>query len=167
MNAPHADARLILSEPELDAAVETLMLAEATLWEVADAALEARIAENGPKLGRSHFRCAFLLRRRPGLGVQALAHLTGVTKQSLSRTVKELVALGLVEMQAAEDGRRRRLHLTPAGIAFEAKAGGRLRSALSRAYREAGVEAAGGARRVWTALAGPRGAPARRRDPEL
>ena len=160
MNAPGADARLILSEPELDAAVESLMLAEATFWEGADAALEG-----GPKLGRGHFRCAFLLRRRPGLGVQALAHLTGVTKQSLSKTAKDLVAAGLAEIELAEDGRRRQLTLTPAGLAFEAETAARLRNALSRAYREAGVEAAGGARRVWTALAGSRAFAGRRREP--
>lgn len=160
--APHpGDGRLVLSEPELDAAVETLMLAEASLWAAADGALEG----GEPKLGRSHWRCAFLLRRRPGLGVQALADLTGVTKQSLSRTTKELAAAGFVVMEPGEDGRRRELRLTDAGLAFEARAAGRLRTALSRAYREAGVEAAGGARRVWTALAGARGASLRRARP--
>ena len=131
------------------------------MWATADAALEA----GASKLGRSHWRVAFLLRRRPGLGVQALAELTGVTKQSLSRTTKDLASAGLVEMELAEDGRRRRLTLTPAGVAFEAKAGERLRAGLSRAYREAGVEAAGGARRVWAALAGSRGLIPRHRTP--
>lgn len=156
-----SDGRLVLSEPELDAAVETLILAEASLWAAADRALEG--AE--PKLGRSHWRCAFLLRRRPGLGVQALADLTGVTKQSLSRTAKELVSAGLAIMESGEDGRRRELRLTEAGLAFEARAAARLRGLLSRAYREAGVEAAGGARRVWTALAGSRATALRRPRP--
>ena len=162
MSAP-ADPRLVLSEPELDAALETLLMAEASFWMVADAALHA--AE--PKLGRSHWRCAFLLRRRPGLGVQALAELTGVTKQSLSRTVKELAAAGLVELQTAEDGRRREARLTPAGLAFEAACGERMRASLARAYRTGGIEAAAGARRIWSALAGGRGAHPKHRSPDL
>jgi DNA-binding MarR family transcriptional regulator len=159
MNGVSPDGRLVLSEPELDAALESLLLAEASVWAAADAALET----GQPKLGRSHWRCAFLLRRRPGLGVQALAELTGVTKQSVSRTVKELTASNLVETELSEDGRRRRLRLTPLGLAFEAAAGERLRAELAGAYREAGVEAAGGARRVWTSLAGSRGRAARHR----
>jgi DNA-binding MarR family transcriptional regulator len=155
------DPRLVLSEPELDTALETLMMAETSLWLVADGAL----ATGEPRLGRSHFRCAFLLRRRPGLGVQALAQLTGVTKQSMSRTVKELCAAGLVAVEPAEDGRRREARLTEAGRVFEARCADRLRQTLARAYRAAGVEAAAGARGVWTALAGGRGAQWRRRSP--
>lgn len=161
MSGSAPDNRLVLSEPELDAALESLLLAEASVWEAADAALEA----GAVKLGRGHWRVAFLLRRRPGLGVQVLAELTGVTKQSLSRTVKELAAAGLVEMEMAEDGRRKRVTLTDTGRAFEARAAEKLRAGLSRAYREAGVEAAGGARRVWTALAGTRGLIPRHRTP--
>ncbi|CAN5140631.1 MarR family transcriptional regulator [soil metagenome] len=158
-----ADPRLVLSEPELDAALESLLMAETSLWMVADAAL----ASQEPKLGRGHWRCAFLLRRRPGLGVQALAQLVGVTKQSMSRTVKELTAAGLIELQPAEDGRRREARLTPSGLAFEAACGERMRASLARAYRTGGVEAATGARRIWSALAGGRGAHPKHRSPDL
>ena len=159
MSAP-ADPRLVLSEPELDAALESLLMAEASFWMIADAAL----ADAQPRMGRSHWRCAFLLRRSPGLGVQALAQLTGVTKQSLSRTLKELTAEGFVQVEPAEDGRRREARLTAEGLAFEAACAGRLRQSLARAYRTGGVEAAAGARRIWAAMAGGRGAQLRRRS---
>ncbi len=158
MSAPAgADARLVLSEPELDAALEHLLLAEASVWSAADAALEG--APEGPRLGRGHWRLAFLLRRRPGLGVGELAALTGLSKQGASRTLGELEAAGLVDKALGEDARRRPARLTDAGRRFEARVAERLRGALARAYRGAGVEHAAGARRVWAALAGARRAP--------
>jgi len=152
MNAP-ADPRLILREDELDAGVELLLLAEAALWAAADQAL----AESGLGLGRSHWRAAFLLRRRPGVGVQELAHLTSLSKQAASRILVDLAGKGLVEKTAADpDGRRRSAALTPAGEAFEAAVTERLRNLLSRAYRAGGLDAVVGARRMLAALAGGR-----------
>jgi hypothetical protein len=66
-----ADPRLILRPEELDAALEQFLLAEASLWIAADPALE----DQPHKLGRGHFRAAFLLKRRPGLGVKDLVRL--------------------------------------------------------------------------------------------
>ncbi|HQR89576.1 MAG TPA: MarR family transcriptional regulator, partial [Caulobacter sp.] len=66
-----ADPRLILREEELDSGLELILLAEAALWAAVDAALEAETLG----LGRSHWRAAFLLRRRPGIGVQDLSKL--------------------------------------------------------------------------------------------
>ena len=55
MSAP-PDPRLILREDELDAGVELMLLAEASLWAAVDQGLEAE----GLGLGRSHWRAAFL-----------------------------------------------------------------------------------------------------------
>ncbi|WP_374470282.1 MarR family transcriptional regulator [Phenylobacterium sp.] len=152
MNAP-ADPRLILREDELDAGVELLMLAEASLWASVDAGLEAE----GLGLGRSHWRAAFLLRRRPGVGVQELAHLTSLSKQAASRILVDLAGKGLVEKTAGdEDGRRRSAALTDRGQAFEAAITERLRAQLARAYRTAGLDGVAGARRILAALAGGR-----------
>ena len=104
-------------------------------------------------MGRGHWRAAFLIRRRPGLGVKELAGLTGLSKQGASRVLRELEAAGLVDKGLGEDARRRPAALTPAGLAFEMHGAVRLRAALARAYRVAGVENAAGARRVWNALA--------------
>ena len=155
MSAPApADARLVLSEAELDAALELFVLAEASMAAVADAALEA----GEPRLGRSAWRTAFLLKRRPGLGVRELAALTGLSKQGASKVLKELEAAGLIEKALGEDERRRPATLTGAGRLWERAVGERMRAALARAYRAGGLEHAGGARRVWAALAGGRAA---------
>ena len=152
MNAP-ADPRLILREDELDAGVELLLLAEASVWAAVDQGLEAQ----GLGLGRSHWRAAFLLRRRPGVGVQELAHLTSLSKQAASRILVDLAAKGLIEKTAADvDGRRRSAALTARGQAFEAAITERLRSQIGRAYRAAGLEGVAGSRRILAALAGGR-----------
>ena len=147
------DPRLILREDELDAGLELLLLAEASLWAVVDQGLEAE----GLGLGRSHWRAAFLLRRRPGVGVQDLAHLTSLSKQAASRILVDLAAKGLIEKQAGDvDGRRRSAVLTARGVAFEAAIGERLRAQLTRAYRTGGLDGVAGARAILSALAGGR-----------
>lgn len=148
-----ADPRLILHEDELDAGLELLLLAEASLWAAVDQGLEAE----GLGLGRSHWRAAFLLRRRPGIGVQELAHLTSLSKQAASRILVDLAAKGLAEKQAGDlDGRRRSAMLTARGEAFEAAIGERLRTLLGRAYRTGGLDGVAGARAILAAMAGGR-----------
>jgi DNA-binding MarR family transcriptional regulator len=152
VNSP-ADPRLILREDELDAGLELMMLAEAALWAAVDQGLEA---EN-LGLGRSHWRAAFLLRRRPGVGVQELAHLTSLSKQAASRILVDLASKGLVEKTPGDlDARRRSAALTPKGEAFEAAISERLRSQIARSYRTAGLDGVAGARRILAALAGGR-----------
>jgi len=148
-----ADPRLILREDELDAGLELLLLAEASLW----AAVDAGLATGDEGLGRSHWRAAYLLRRRPGVGVQELAHLTSLSKQAASRAIVDLAAKGLAEKAAGElDGRRRTARLTVAGEAFESRISERLRAHIARAYRAAGLDGVAGARRILSALAGAR-----------
>jgi DNA-binding MarR family transcriptional regulator len=147
-----ADPRLILREEELDSGLELLLLAEASLWAAVDTALEG---ETG--LGRPHWRAAFLLRRRPGIGVRDLSRLTGLSKQAASRTLADLVRAGLAEAGPGDlDARRRPTRLTETGRAFEDRVAERLRTLLARAYRTGGLDGVAGARRILAALAGPR-----------
>ena len=147
------DPRLILREEELDGGLELILLAEASLWAAVDAALEGESLG----LGRSHWRAAFLLRRRPGIGVQDLSKLTSLSKQAASRTLADLQKAGLVERVSGDlDGRRRPATLTPEGVAFEQRTAERLRALLARAYRTGGLDGVAGARRILAALAGPR-----------
>jgi DNA-binding MarR family transcriptional regulator len=148
-----ADPRLILRDEELDSGLELLLLAEAALWTAVDTALESE----GEGLGRSHWRAAFLLRRRPGIGVQDLSRLTSLSKQAASKTLADLQRLGLIQKAAGElDARRRPAVLTEAGAAFETRVSERLRALLGRAYRAGGLDGVAGTRRILAALAGPR-----------
>jgi DNA-binding MarR family transcriptional regulator len=147
------DARLILREEELDASIELFVLAEAALWSTAEAALQDRPSG----LGRGHYRAALLLKRRPGVGVQELAQLTGLSKQGASRVLADLEKAGFVEKAPAKgDGRRKPAQLTAEGRAFEARVSERLRNHLARAYRQGGLDAVAGARRILAAVAGSR-----------
>lgn len=148
-----ADPRLILRDEELDAGLELMMLAEAALW----AGVDAGLAAENLGLGRSHWRAAFLLKRRPGVGVQELAHLTSLSKQAASRILTDLESKGLVEKVAGDlDGRRRAASLTEAGKAFEERISERLRGQLARSYRVGGLDGVAGARQILSALAGGR-----------
>jgi len=151
LNVPLApDARLILSDDALDQALELFLLAEAALWTTADGGLDG----DPQKLGRSHYRAAFLLKRRPGLGVRALAQLTGLSKQGASRVLKELTQAGYIETRASDtDARRRPAHLTETGRAFEARISHRMRAALAKAYRLGGLDKAPAATAVLGAIA--------------
>ena len=112
------DARLILREEELDASIELFVLAEAALWSTAEAALH----DHPSGLGRGHYRAALLLKRRPDVGVQELAQLTGLSKQGASRVLADLEKAGFVEKAPAKgDGRRKPAQLTAEGAAFEAR----------------------------------------------
>lgn len=147
------DPRLILREEELDGGLELILLAEASLWAAVDAVLETEALG----LGRSHWRAAFLLRRRPGIGVQDLSKLTSLSKQAASRTLADLEKAGLVERVSGDlDGRRRPATLTAEGVAFEQRTAERLRALLARAYRTGGLDGVAGTRRILAALAGSR-----------
>jgi DNA-binding MarR family transcriptional regulator len=151
-----AEARLFLRDEELDAALELFVLAEAALATAAEAALEGE----AKAMGRGHWRAAFLLKRRPGLGVQELARLTSLSKQGASKVLRDLETAGYVEKSpGATDARRRPARLTAEGAAFEARVSERLRHVLARAYRTGGLDAVAGAHRILTAVAGPRNAP--------
>jgi DNA-binding MarR family transcriptional regulator len=159
----NADPRLILREDELDLGLELVLLAETAIWLEVDAALAAEpLGPGRASLNRSHWRALFLIRRRPGLGVLDLAALTGLSKQSASKTLSELEAAGLADKPRGDlDGRRKGAVLTAAGEALEARVGERLRPRMADAYRAAGGEAVLGARKVLATLAGPKLAPRR------
>ncbi len=108
-------------------------------------------------MGHGHYRAALLLKRRPGIGVQELAALTGLSKQGASRILADLERAGLAGKAAGKgDGRRRPARLTEAGDAFEARVSERLRGHLALAYRSGGLDAVPGARRILAAVAGSR-----------
>lgn len=66
--------------------------------------------------GRAHHRILYFVDRRPGQTIAELLDILRVTKQSLSRVLKELLEAGLVEARAGTaDRRQRRLFATPAG----------------------------------------------------
>ena len=70
--------------------------------------------------GRAHHRALHFIARIPGTTVNNLIEILGVTKQSLNRVLRTLIADGLVESRIGEtDKRERNLYLTEAGATLE------------------------------------------------
>src|SRR5258705_3491460 len=68
-------------------------------------------------LGRAHHRVLHFINRHPGLRVADLLDILKITKQSLARVLKELVAKGFVVQRSGElDRRERLLHVSANGV---------------------------------------------------
>jgi DNA-binding MarR family transcriptional regulator len=68
------------------------------------------------RFGRAHHRVLHFVSRQPGLTIAELLEILKITKQSLNRVLKELVAESFIEARAgAQDRRHRQLHTTPKG----------------------------------------------------
>jgi len=66
--------------------------------------------------GRAHHRVLHFVSRQPGLTIAALLDILRITKQSLNRVLKELIAQSFIEARAGElDRRHRQLYATPEG----------------------------------------------------
>ena len=103
--------------------------------------------------GRAHHRAIHFIHRSPGTTVNNLLSILGVTKQSLNRVLRTLVADGLVKSTiGARDKRERHLHLTQAGAALERSLSDAQRERMRSAYRLAGPEAVAGFRQVLEAM---------------
>lgn len=96
-------------------------------------------------LGRAHHRVLYCLSRRPGMTVGELLAVLAITKQSIGRVLKQLLAQDLVERRpGVQDRRQRHLFLTTNGEALEHSLFADLRANMARAYTSAGEEAVAG-----------------------
>lgn len=103
--------------------------------------------------GRAHHRAVHFIHRSPGTTVNNLLSILGVTKQSLNRVLRTLVADGLVESKVGKtDKRERHLYLTDAGAELERALSDAQRDRMRAAYRAVGPEAVTGFRQVLEAM---------------
>lgn len=103
--------------------------------------------------GRAHHRAVHFINRAPGTTVNNLLNILGVTKQSLNRVLRTLIADGLVESRVGKtDKRERHLYLTDAGRALEQTLSDAQRARMRAAFRDAGPEAVAGFRTVLEAM---------------
>ena len=141
--APAGSNLLFLREEEIRLAQDLLFFAYRDFTNSADTIL----AELG--LGRAHHRALHFIGRNPAIPVSDLLGILGVTKQSLARVLAALIELGYVaQAPGRADRRQRLLSLTPQGQALERRLFERQRERIVAAYREAGVQAVEGFRRV-------------------
>lgn len=111
------------------------------------------LAERG--LQRVHHRILYFVGRNPGIGVNALLGILGVSKQALHAPLRRLVELGLVESRVGErDRRARELSLTAEGKALERELSGSQRERMAAIFAEAGPEREAAWRDVMARVAG-------------
>jgi DNA-binding MarR family transcriptional regulator len=96
--------------------------------------------------GRAHHRVLHFVSRHPGLTIAELLDILAITKQSLNRVLKELVAQDFIEARAgAEDRRQRRLRATPKGADLALKLARAQTRRFAVAMRSLGPDAKGDA----------------------
>jgi DNA-binding MarR family transcriptional regulator len=106
--------------------------------------------------GRAHHRVLHFVNRHPGMRVADLLDILKITKQSLGRVLRELVADGYVVQRAGPADRRQRLlHLTSKGEALAQELANLQTRRFARALHECGPGAREAARRFLTAMIEP------------
>ncbi len=114
---------------------------------------DAVLAEQG--LSRVHHRIMYFIGRNPGVNVNDLLGILGVTKQSLHGPLRQLQEKGLVATAADDHDRRmKRLTLSASGQALEASLSGDQRQRFERVFAELGPADEAAWRRVMARLAG-------------
>ncbi len=143
VGASGGEGLLFLTDEQLRKGIEAMFFAYRGFTSDPD-----RILDNYD-YGRAHHRAIHFIHRSPGTTVNNLLAILGVTKQSLNRVLRTLIADGLVESQVgSRDRRERNLVLTEAGADLERQLSDAQRRRMRGAYRHAGPEAVAGFRRV-------------------
>ena len=150
MAKPGGENLLFLTDEQLRKGIEAMFFAYRAFTADPD-----RILENYA-YGRAHHRAVHFINRQPGLTVNTLLSMLGVTKQSLNRVLRTLVGDGLVEARVGrKDKRERHLHLTERGAVLERELSDAQRTRMRAAYRSAGPTAVAGFRQELEAMMDP------------
>lgn len=150
MDGQGGEKLLFLTDEQLRQGIEAMFFAYRGFTSDPDRILD----QHG--YGRAHHRALHFINRSPGTTVTNLLVILGVTKQSLNRVLRTLIADGLVDARVgAQDRRERHLHLTPSGAALEGALSDAQQARVRQAYRQAGPEAVAGFRRVLEAMMEP------------
>ena len=151
MMAPSSgDSLLFLTDEQLRQGIEAMFFAYRGFTADPDRIL-ADMA-----YGRAHHRAIHFINRAPGTTVNNLLNILGVTKQSLNRVLRTLIADGLVQSKVGRnDKRERHLFLTDEGRKLEQELSDSQRARMRLAFRTAGPEAVAGFRTVLEAMMDP------------
>ena len=151
MMAPSSgDSLLFLTDEQLRQGIEAMFFAYRGFTADPDRIL-ADMA-----YGRAHHRAIHFINRAPGTTVNNLLNILGVTKQSLNRVLRTLIADGLVQSKVGRnDKRERHLFLTDEGRKLEQELSDAQRARMRLAFRTGGPEAVAGFRTVLEAMMDP------------
>ena len=146
----NSDNLTIINEEELRQGIELLFYAYRDFTSEPDAIL----AKWG--FGRAHHRVIYFVGRNPNITVTELLIILKITKQSLSRVLGKLIEDDFINQRADPSDRRRKLMtLTEKGSELENELTNTQMQRFTRAYRETGIEAVEGFRRVLSSIMNP------------
>ncbi len=146
-DSPPAFKHLFLRDEDLRLGIELLFYAYRDFTAEPDQMLEKL------GFGRAHHRVIYFVGRYPEITVGELLGILRITKQSLSRVLRELLRKDYVVAQpGVKDRRQRRLSLTTTGIALERQLTENQRGRVAAAYRAAGANAVDGFKHVMLGL---------------
>jgi DNA-binding MarR family transcriptional regulator len=95
---------------------ETVALIELLFFAYRDFVSDPDVVLEQLDFGRAHHRVVHFVGRDPGMTVAQLLDILRITKQSLSRVLKDLIDKGYIyQNEGTTDRRQRLLYLTPAG----------------------------------------------------
>lgn len=108
--------------------------------------------------GRAHHRVLFFVSRYPALRVADLLSILQITKQSLSRVLRELVEKGYVRQEAGPNDRRERLlFVTDKGADLVERLAALQIARIEKGLNAAGVDGSGAVARFLEAMIGNAG----------
>ncbi|MEQ9445487.1 MAG: MarR family transcriptional regulator [Rhodospirillaceae bacterium] len=134
---------LFLRDEDLRQGIELLFFAYKDFTAEADSILAKQ------SFGRAHHRVIYFVGQYPGMSVSELLDILSITKQSLSRVLRQLVDDGYIQQKpGTKDRRQRLLSLTDKGKDLEKLLTSEQRARIAAAYKDAGADAVEGVRKV-------------------
>ena len=128
-------------------AIELMFFAYRDFTDVADRILEEH------DLGRAHHRALYFIGTNGGITVGHLLDILNITKQSLSRVLRRLIDIGLVEQKVGSSDRRQRLLMVSAqGQALLDELIDAQRALLVQAFKDANPDSLEGFRQVMLSI---------------
>ena len=95
----------------------------------------------GIGFGRAHHRVLFFVSRKPGMTVAELLQILGITKQSLARVLRQMVAKGyIIQKTGNSDRRQRLLYATTTGREFVLALSRMQSKRITQAIEQSGLE---------------------------
>ena len=109
------------------------------------------LAQRG--LGRVHHRILYFVGHRPGVAINELLEILGVSKQALNAPLRQLIEMKLVGTKPAElDRRYKELRLTAEGAKLEALLTGTQMKHMAAVFAAAGTPAEAAWKRIMQSL---------------
>lgn len=106
----------IVVEPITDADIPQISNIELMFFAYRDFTADADRILARLGFGRAHHRALYFVNRKPGMTVADLISILAITKQSLSRVLRQLIEAGHIrQLEGQEDRRQRRLFPTRSG----------------------------------------------------